>query len=1658
MDFHILGPLEALDQGRVVTPRGTKQRALLALFLVHANEPLSTDRLIDELWGERPPATAAKNLQVHISQLRKALAHGANGQSNGLIVTRRHSYELKLDPEQLDSQRFQRLVADGSGELEQGRPERAASALEGALSLWRGPALADVAYEPFAVREVARLDDLRIAALEHLIDAKLELARHEEVVPELQPLIREHPYRERLRAQLMLALYRCDRQADALQAYQDARKTLVGEIGIEPGEHLRELERAILAQDPALAIPALESFDLPPELETGTLLVGRDRECEWLREQWSAACRGAGRIVLVAGARGMGKTRLAGELAGELHQAGDRVLYLSGAGPREAAQAVLTSARQARRPTLLVFDDVDRADQKQLDSLDELVGELAGLPLLVLVTSEDGGLATRLNAGATLDLRPLDLAGVGALARLYAEGRADAEMPVEELAKASGGVPQRVHRAASAWARGEASRRLGIAADRAATERTDLRMAEDELEGSVVELQSLRARAEPGDVKRELVTCPFKGLALFDVADAEVFFGRERLVAEMVARLAGAPLMGIVGPSGSGKSSALRAGLLASLAAGVLPGSERWALALLRPGEHPLRALERAVRETVRDGRLVIAVDQFEEVFTACQDESERAAFVDSLVSYTRDPGRQALVLVAIRADFYGRCAAYPELSRLLGANNLLVGPMRRHELRHAIELPARRAGLRVDPELAEALVEDIEGEPGGLPLLSTSLLELWQRRDGRRLRLSAYENAGGVHGAVARLADSAYERLDTGRRLIARRILLRLAGEGEGEAIVRRRVPLSELEADRDQRAYEVLLALAGDRLVTIGEGEAEVAHEALLREWPRLQAWLEEDAEGRRLHRHLIHAARDWDTAARDASELYRGARLAFALDWVDTHEQELNSLEREFIAASRSAAEGEAERQRGANRRLRALLAGVAALLALAVVAGVVALGQRSQARDAARVADAQRLGAEALNEDHLDRALLLARTGVDLDDTAATRSRLLSVLMRTPAAVGAIDYGWGLYSLALSPDARTIALGDERGAVTFFDATTRRQRGRPYYIRNGLIQALEFSRDGRTLAVSSSDPTTAARPLVDLIDARTGTRKLRMELPAYGGRPPFAGSDVTFLPTGRDLVIHTVDPVGDRPSVLYRVNGTTGVIERRLRLGRHSSAFGTSTTADRRRLFVTSESDDTTWVLDPERLIVTRSYPVGDSTGVVSPNGRVFALGSPTGHVRLLDLRSGTVRLFNGGTRGSIDRMRFTPDGRTLVTVGAAGRVLAWNVATGNVEQDFTGHRREVRDVDISGDGRTMISAGSDTRAIVWDLAGNRRLDRRFAVGRPFNVFQTPRGIAVSPDGRTLALTHSDGAVDLIDTRTLRRRASVRAIDGVAASVDFSPDGRLLAVTGNGGRVTLWNARTLAPAGELRGMRSMSQALAFSPDGRLLAAAEGDVRNPAPMRVWDVRRRTLTAFRARTGAASALGFSPDGRLIAVAAIDHGTELFDARTGRLVKRLGIGQFSGAGDFSRSVAFSPDGRMLFVGQYDGRGYFYSTKSWKRVGQPVEGHTGRITFPEFSSDGRMLVTASADGTVVLWDVATRKPIGSPLALEPNTFASAVLSPDGSRLFAISTRGRGISFDISPKDWNRHACLVAGHDLTAREWRDALPGRPYRAVCHDERH
>ena len=348
MDYRILGPLEVLDEGREIPVQGSKQRALLGLLLLHGNETLSTARVIDELWGDQPPATATKTVQVHVSRLRKALAAPGNGVP-GALLTREHGYELRVEPDALDADRFESLAEHGSRELAAGHPGEAVAALEAALGLWRGPPLSDLAGEPFAQPEIARLEELRMVAVERLFEAMLALGEHDAVVSRLGGLIREHPYRERLRALEMLALYRADRQAEALQAYTNARRRLVGDLGIEPGEHLRELERQILAQDPALALPPPETLELPPELDSDTPLAGRDEDLAWLREHWRRARAGAGRTVVITGPPGIGKTRLAGELARGVLRERARVLIRVGPRPERPGERARRDAADAAR-------------------------------------------------------------------------------------------------------------------------------------------------------------------------------------------------------------------------------------------------------------------------------------------------------------------------------------------------------------------------------------------------------------------------------------------------------------------------------------------------------------------------------------------------------------------------------------------------------------------------------------------------------------------------------------------------------------------------------------------------------------------------------------------------------------------------------------------------------------------------------------------------------------------------------------------------------------------------------------------------------------------------------------------------------------------------------------------------------------------------------------------------------------------------------------------------------------------------------------------------------------------------------------------------------------------------------------------------------------
>src|SRR4051794_11860420 len=524
MEFQILGPLEVRDERGPISVVGAKPRGVLAMLLLHANAPVSAERLAMALWGEEAPARAVKTVQVHISRLRKALG------DTDAIETSPAGYRLRVRPGELDLERFEQLAGEGRRALADGDPDRAAEVLRAALALWRGPALADLAAEPFAQGEIARLEEQRLATVEARVEADLARGLEAELAGELRQLVAAHPARERLAEQLMLALYRCGRQTEALDAYREARERLVAELGVDPGPDLRRLHAAILRH--ARSLRGERAAELPRELERATAerLEGRDRELAWLRERWQQAGSGIGALVTVTGEKGIGKSRLAAELAAEAHRRGATVLFADAGGAPATALSVLARARRTAGPTLLIVDDADPAPEAVRAELEALAPTATEAPVLAVVLGERNG-----TPGDGLELAPLDAGAVHAIVTRYTPDDAGEDPPAEWLIGASRGAPGLVHELAGQWARREVGRRVEAGAGRTARRRSDLRSMEQRLAADVVVLEAARER-EPVPGANGALVCPFKGLAAFQVDDAPYFFGRERLVAELVAR------------------------------------------------------------------------------------------------------------------------------------------------------------------------------------------------------------------------------------------------------------------------------------------------------------------------------------------------------------------------------------------------------------------------------------------------------------------------------------------------------------------------------------------------------------------------------------------------------------------------------------------------------------------------------------------------------------------------------------------------------------------------------------------------------------------------------------------------------------------------------------------------------------------------------------------------------------------------------------------------------------------------------------------------------------------------------------------------------------------------------------------------------------------
>jgi WD40 repeat protein len=965
-----------------------------------------------------------------------------------------------------------------------------------------------------------------------------------------------------------------------------------------------------------------------------------------------------------------------------------------------------------------------------------------------------------------------------------------------------------------------------------------------------------------------------------------------------------------------------------------------------------------------------------------------------------------------------------------------------------------------VEPELTDALVDDVEGESGALPLLSTALLELWQKRDDDALTLAAYRESGGVHGAVARLAESTYARIPDGQKPIVRALMLRLVGEDEGDVPVRRRAPLAELDLERSEDAAAVLDTLADRRLVTLGEGSVEVAHEALLSEWPRLREWIGEDADGRRLRRHITQAAAEWDAAGREPGELYRGARLAAALDWSTDHAFELNELERAFVTESREASELETRRATRTNRRLRALLTGVAVLLAAAVAGGIFAVAQRGQARDAEMAQLAQRLGAQALVEDDLDLALLLARQAVAIDDAPQTRSYLFAALRRSPSAIGIMRGNGSIQrAAAISPDGRRLAVSGEGTGLVFYDMRTYEQIGDP--LPHFGAESLAYSPDGATLAIGGED----GEQYVRLVDSRTGEQLAEKAVPGVAGR-------LAFTKDGSRLVVLVApgpaNGLGAADAKITIRNAATleqigPTIEPEAFVGAYIGfryAFPHFVlTADGRSLVTASEDGELAW-WDLRTGRKTRTIPI--ATGLhafaLSPDGRTAAVGIERG-IQYVELASGRTRKATGGPAGSPNWVLFSPDDETVVSTHHDGTVMLWDAESGTPRETLRGHRSAVQQPVLGRDVDTLYTVSHDGTVIAWDLTAKRGLDRRFTFtdDGPINSsgFDSQTG-AFSPDGRLVAVSLSGHGFALWDARELRQvGAPVRATGGCRqCEVDrftFASDGRTLTTAavalsrdGPATVLTSWDVRSRA---RLRRV-TVPGLVEFSPDGsRLVAVTERGLT------LLDAATRaTLGEIRAPGGRTGAV-LSGDGKLIAAArGWPGGADVLDVATRR---RLVSVDAAGPNSPDFAVALSSDGSMLAVGGWGTRGSIVRIVD-ARTGQLVreldQGGVG-VERLEFSSDGRMLAVGGlAENVASLWDVASGTQIGARLSVGSRAI-SMDLSSDGRRLLMTAANGEGAIWDIDPQSWAERACAVANRTLTREEWEEFLPGRRYEPAC-----
>jgi len=1175
----------------------------------------------------------------------------------------------------------------------------------------------------------------------------------------------------------------------------------------------------------------------------------------------------------------------------------------------------------------------------------------------------------------------------------------------------------------------------------------------------LVDLEQQLLRQDPSlsapEGREVSAVCPYRGLLPYGAEDAESYFGREDDVAACLRRLRDHGVLAVVGPSGIGKSSLVRAGVVASLARDGIP------VLVTTPGTRPMDSLSGLKPR----GRQTLVVDQAEEAVTVATDPAERERYFAALAAHV---GAGGGLILSLRADHLGDLAPYADIARVLEDGLYLLGPMGEADLRSAIEGPARRAGLRLEPGLVDLLVREVEGEPAALPMLSHVLRETWERREGPTLTVDGYRATGGIRSAVSQSAEGLYDAMDAGQRSQLRSLLLRLVVPTEDGEPVRARVPRATVAVD-DEHA-RLVERLVGARLVAIDGDTVQIAHEALVRVWPRLRGWLDDDVEGQRLFRHLAGAATAWDGMGRPDSELYRGARLVRTLEWRDRADPDLNDVEADFLAASAAlsaselrAAETRIAQQRRANRRLRTALAGVGVLLVVALVAGLLAVRTSDRARNerdlaeaAANLADARRAEAQALIQDKVDQPLLLAVAALQVDQSPQAWSNLGSILLRTRSLVAVGDSEGYVVSLATSPDGSLLAAsrpGSGAGnGLRLFDARSLA----PVAFHDDIpASAVEFSPDGTQVvfAVNQWVPTAGSRRIdpwpIRLYDLPGATRSSRQ----LGGMPE--GSSVEyaldfsadgtrvaalvqhyvketheFTKFGRAMVWDLSDPAKPEFSV--------GIPEYAL----------TALSPDGRRLYAAMKGDVPLRVYDVDsgRLLRSNTSRLLTTVGLTELGPEEFALSADGSTLAVavsdLILRFDAVTLeplghpLRAHTDGITD-LEYSHHGELLLSSSVDGTAIVWD-AVGSAVNRFDANSGELTAAAFSADDRTVYTTANG-QILVWDVTGKQ--DLLPAGGSSEQAKQSYDVTLPAPDGHTIARMRF-GKLWFVDDRTGRQTART-PIDVNVLGYGWSPDSRWLLTSGAQAALSVWDPVTARLVGRTQFPKGSDLRSGFSSSGDLIYVAPGD-------------GTLVTLDRSSLRPA----YQP---------VDVGSDIVDLQVDRrggpviLVKSNGsvlkVEPEAGTVEASPPLlvkveeplpVLSPDGTLLAAGHpYGGLGLL-DLATWEWVREPDRTEPG--PYLHYAPDGSQVASVSAD-RIRLWDGHTGVPQASfPL---PDAAHRGWLEylPDSSGLFASVADGRTYTISTRTSTWVERACRLAARNLTQDEWAQFFPNRPYQVAC-----